>query len=198
MKKYINKAQRACGAISAGVTTDCNNIPTAGIESTIWIANKADIASVTMDPANPTLATDITMVATKVFYKYIGLKKIGKPLVNNLKGVYANGFQHSIEFVILQNSPTAKLQLDLMNNGSLVAIVQNKTIGTTGNQKYELYGREAGLEVEALTKDGDDADTLGGYKIVLKTADGDKENHLPATIFATDLATTDALIASLD
>lgn len=183
----------ACGTISAAITTDCNNLPTPGIQPMVMIANKADIASYTLDPSNPTLCTAITMVAAKKFYKYTGLKKIGKSGMKTIKGKYKNFAEHNAEIAIMQNDPATKEELDNLMNGNVVLIVTNKSGGTTGNRKYEIYGLEAGMDCE-LENDKDNQDTQGGYLLKLKTPDGETEPHIPATFFDTDLATTDAAI----
>lgn len=186
----------ACGTISAAITTDCNNLPTPGIQPVIRIANKSDIASYTLDGSNPTLLTSITMVATKKFYKYTGIKKIGKTGMKTIKGKYKNFAEHNGEIAILQNDPTTKEEIDNLMNANCVIIVENKSGGATGNRKYEVYGLEAGLDCE-VENDKDNADTQGGYLLKFKTPDGETEPHIPATLFDTDIATTETFLATI-
>jgi hypothetical protein len=186
----------ACGSIAAGITTDCTNIPTPGIQTTIWLANFADIDTITVDSTNKTLATAITMKSGKVFFAFVGIKRIGKAGYKSNAGTFLNTLEHNLEIVILQNDPVSKGILDQMVNGSLVAIVQNKTTGTAGNMKYEIYGRESGLET-LPERDTDNADVKGGHLLKMATPAGQQENHLPTTLFMTDESTTDAIIATI-
>lgn len=186
----------ACGIISAAITTDCNNLPTPGIQPVIRIANKSDIASYTLDATNPTLLTGITMNGAAKFFKYTGIKKIGKTGMKTIKGKYKNFAEHNGEIAILQNDPTTKKEIDNLLNANCVIIVENKSGGALGNRKYEVYGLEAGLDCE-VENDKDNADTQGGYLLKFKTPDGETEPHIPATLFNTDITTTETDLATI-
>lgn len=186
----------ACGVIAAGIATNCDNIPTPGIRTTVYLANFSDIDTITIDNTNKTLATAITMVAGKKFYAFTGIKKIGKAGYTSTAGNFLNTLVHNAEIIILQNDPTSKGIMDQMVQGNLVLIVENKTKGATGNMKYEIYGRESGLQV-LPEKDSDNADLKGGHLLKLSTPEGEQENHLPTTLFMTDESTTDAIITAI-
>jgi hypothetical protein len=194
---YVNEPGMAyaCGSIAANITTTCANVPTAGIEVDIYIWNRADF-TYTIDGANPVLCTAITPVAAAVAYKYTGIKKIGSMNAKTNQGDFLNNFIHGGEIIILQKDPTTKKEIDQLPNANVVIMVKNKAKGATGNMKYEIYGREVGLEAQVETNTSDAA-TGGGYKLIFSSPKDEFENHLPTTFFVTDETTTDAAAAAL-
>ena len=134
------KMAMACGAISAGVTLNCEDPLVAGVVATFYLANKDDIASITYDAANPMLATDITMKAGKFFYKFEGQLQSTEPLSALVKGKYVNQFEHTLGFLIFNISPSVKKEILNMKDGNFVAIVENNYVSATGDTKYEIYG----------------------------------------------------------
>jgi lipoprotein signal peptidase len=187
----------ACGAITAGVTLNCSDPLSSGVVATFYLANKADIASITYDVANPMLATDITMVATKTFFTFEGNLQSTEPKFTMIKGKYINQFEHSVSALIFKIDPTTKEEILNMKDGDFVAIVENNYTGSTGNSKYEIYGAGSGLKAEILERNPNDTENLGAFKIELKTQEYAREGKPPVTLFDTDLATTDALVAGL-
>lgn len=199
---YTKSERRAmsfisCGAISAGIELSCDDPLVAGVEATFYIANKDDIASITYDPTNPQLATDITMVATKTFFTIQGQLQSTEPLTAMVKGKYVNQLEHTVSFLVFKIDPDTKNQILQMKDGNFVCIVRNNYVGATGNCKYEIYGAGAGLKADVLERNPNDTETLGAFKVTLKTAEYAREGKLPVSFFDTDLATTEAAIASL-
>jgi hypothetical protein len=187
-----------CGAISAAILKDCTNPLVGGTDTTIYLANFADIASVTRNGSNPQIIEAITMVATKKFYKYEGQNGSVEPEQHLIKQKYARVYDHLIKYKVFNATPTTKAQLELQAVGRIVAIVENNwRNGTAGNGAYEIYGLEVGLEIENLDRVLADADTQGAFDITLKTPETSKEAHLPATLFITSYAATQAVVAAL-
>jgi hypothetical protein len=198
---YSPRDQRSmamtCGAITAGITLNCNDPLSAGVVATFYIANKADIASISYDPTNPMLADNITMVATKTFFAVEGQLQSTEPTMAMVKGTYVNQFEHSVKFLIFKIDPDTKKQVLNMKDGNFVCIVENNYTGSTGNSKYEIYGAGSGLKAEVIERNPADADNLGAYSIELKTQEYAREVKPPVALFDTDLATTDALVQGL-
>jgi hypothetical protein len=186
-----------CGAITSGITLSCTDPLSAGVVATFYIANKADIASITYDNTNPMLATDITMVATKTFFTVEGQLQSTEPTMAMIKGTYVNQFEHSVKFLIFKIDPATKQQVLNMKDGNFVCIIENNYTGSTGNSKYEIYGAGTGLKAEVIERNPADAETLGAYSIELKTQEYAREVKPPVALFDTDLATTDALVQGL-
>lgn len=187
----------ACGAITGGVTLNCADPLSSGVVATFYLANKADIASITYDVTNPMLATDITMVATKTFFTFEGNLQSTEPKFAMIKGKYINQFEHSVSALVFKIDPATKEEILNMKDGDFVAIVENNYTGATGNSKYEIYGAGSGLKAEILERNPNDTENLGAFKIELKTQEYAREGKPPVTLFDTDLATTDALVAGL-
>jgi hypothetical protein len=197
-KASIRKMSFVCGALTAGFTVDCENPLASGINSTFRIANKADIESVTYDPANAMLCTDITMKTGKRFWTFEGQLQSTEPKVNGVKGKYINQFEHSVSFLVFNLSPATKLQLLNLKDGNYVCLIENNYTGTDGNAKYEVYGLGSGLKFENFERNVQDAETLGAFKIELKTQEYARESKPAVTFFDTDLATTEAAVLALD
>lgn len=187
----------ACGAITAGIELSCDDPLVAGVDATFYIANKDEIASITYDPSNPMLATDINMVATKTFFTIEGQLQSTEPLSAMVKGKYVNQWEHTVSFLIFKIDPDTKNQILKMKDGNFVAIVKNNYTGATGDSKYEIYGAGAGLKADVIERNPNDAENLGAFKVTLKTQEYAREGKSPVTFFDTDLATTEAAITAL-
>lgn len=187
-----------CGAISAAILKDCTNPLVGGVNTTIYLANRDDIESYTRNGGNPQIIEAITMKTDKLFYKYEGQNGSAEPEQHMLKQKYARVYDHLIKFKVFNATPTTKQQLEKMAVGSIVAIVENNwRNGTTGNGAFEIYGIEAGLEVENLDRVLADADTQGAFDLTLKSPETAKEAHLPATLFVTSYAASLAVVEGL-
>lgn len=187
----------ACGALTSGLVLNCADPLVAGVNATFLIANKDDIESITYDPTNPMLATEITMKATKVFYRFEGQLQSTEPLFNMIKGKYINQFEHSVKFIVFNISPAIKKQILNMKDGNFVCLLENNYVSTTGDTKWEIYGAGAGLKAEVLERNPNNTENLGAFDITLKTQEYAREGKPPVSFFDTDLATTDAAVLAL-
>lgn len=190
-------AMSACGAITAGLELSCDDPLVAGVDATFYIANKDEIASITYDPTNPMLATDITMVATKTFFTVEGQLQSTEPLAAMVKGKYVNQWEHTVSFLIFKIDPATKNQILKMKDGNFVIIVKNNYTGATGDSKYEIYGAGAGLKADVIERNPNDTENLGAFKVTLKTQEYAREGKSPVSFFDTDLATTEAALTAL-
>lgn len=190
-------ASMACGAITSGITLNCADPLEAGVKATFYIANKDDIATVSYDPSNAMLVDGITMKATKTFFTIEGQLQSTEPLTAMVKGKYVNNFEHTVSFLIFKIDPATKEEILNMKDGNFVCIIENNYRGTNGNSKYEVYGIGAGLKADVLERNPADAETLGAFKVTLKTQEYAREAKPPVTFFDTDETTTDAAIQAL-
>jgi len=198
---YSPRDQRSmaftCGAITSGITLNCNDPIESGVVATFYIANKEDIDTISYDVTNPMLVDGITMKAAKTFFTFEGQLQSTEPTFAMVKGKYINQYEHTVGFLIFKLDPTTKEQILNMKDGNFVCIVENNYTGANGNTKYEVYGIGGGLKAETMERNPLDAETLGAYKISLKTQEYAREAKPPVTFFDTDMATTDAAIAAL-
>lgn len=185
-----------CGAISAGVSPNCSSPMINGDEVTVYLGNRLDIASYSFG-TNPLVIENITMVATKVFYPYVGLKNSNNSKTDLVKLKYTAKYNHELNLIVFNVDAVTKTALENMANGSIVAIVEHKHKGASGESAFEVFGREQGMELTVLTRDQSNADNVGGYAITLASPSGFPESHLPAPLFDTDYATTLAIVNGL-
>jgi len=188
----------ACGLISAGISLSCANKLTGGVSPSVWLANKDDIASWTKDGSNDMIVDLITMVATKKFYLIEGKLKSAEPAARVVKGTYDNTWEHELKIRIFDITPATLLQIQAMKDSQIVAIVKNNSKGTAGNTKYDIYGLDAGMFIEALERIPQNVEDAGAWNVTFKTQEYARESNAPYRLFDTDEATTDAIIAALD
>lgn len=181
-------------SIAAGITVDCTKIPAKGVVATLYLANKADVASYT-EGAVPTIVTAITMAGSTVFYAFEGVKISVKPRWTARATDYGAEFIHEIDSVSFKKDGASKAVLEKIATGQVVAVIQNNFTGTAGETKYEVYGLDAGLFMSEMGEDK--YGEVPGITYKLRTLDITPEQHMPRSLFITDLATTDALVAAL-
>jgi len=183
--------------ISNELAFNCANAPVAGTEVDIYLANRDDIDSYTLNGTNPLIIEGITMKAGKFLYKYTGSKNAWDPSASMNKGKYLNNFVHVMDGVLGVNSPTDKQELENLCKSNVVAFVENKKKGSTGNEAFEAYGVDVGLEMETFERKLSDSETQGSYKFQMKSPADQFESHLPKTVFITSLAATRAMLEAL-
>lgn len=192
----------ACGVASAAILFDCVNPLTGGTVSTMYVTNRDDIASVTKNGSNALIIEAITMVATKKFFKLEGRQDgtSGSTVAASYKSVrqtFGKAWEHLIDAMAFKADPATKKELTQWNLADIVAIVENKYRGATGNAAYEVYGLDGGLQIEELERNPNDKDTQGAWKIKFKTHESSMEGNPPYSLFITDYATTKAVVAAL-
>jgi hypothetical protein len=180
-----------CGTITRGAGSDCDNPLKSGTRPRIFIANFDDVLSTTPSATTPNLITAITFATGTTSFLFEGFKQDIKPtqeFIAPSNGL--NQHKHGVGFIVYEISQLQKNNLQRMNKGRFVAIVENN--GKNENS-FEVYGLGSGLEiVPGLTRDT--YANGGGYIIALATPETEFEPLLPQTIFSTDYATTLALV----
>lgn len=187
----------ACGNITAGLTLSCTNKLVGGVNARIYIANKDEIASWTVDGTNSYIVDAITMASTKTFFEFEGKLKSVEPACRVVKGTYDNTWEHEVKFRAFDISPTVLKQIANMKDGRFVVIIENNSKGTSGNSKYDIYGLQAGLYCESIERIPQNADDAGAWNVTLKTQEYARETSPTLRFFKTDEATTDAAIVAL-
>jgi outer membrane lipoprotein SlyB len=188
-----------CGKISAGLTIDCDSPLQAGAEDQLILINRDDWldAAVTYNGINPQIIEAVVLASGIVAYSYQGKNNSIGPKYEFIKQTFAEVYNHEINFKVFNVDPVAKEQLEKMAKGSLVAIVNNKYKGTTGDSAYEVYGADAGLIVSQNIRDIINQENQGAFDVIIKSDEASLEPHMPKTFFITDLATTKAAVEGL-
>lgn len=113
------------------------------------------------------------------------------------KGTYRNSWTHAVPLRIFIKNEEAKKFVNTFGDGAKVMVLlKNNDTGTDHAVAYELYGWDNGLELN------ESANTIAltdgiVYSLGLASAEGEGEGSLPKSVFDTDIATTETMIASL-
>lgn len=180
-----------CGTITRGSQPDCENPLKSGTRPRLFLANYDDLVSVTVSTSTPNLITAATFATGGTSFLFEGFKQDMKPTQEFIAPSNgANQVKHGVSFVVYDISQLQKNNLQRVNKGRFIAIVENN--GKNADS-FEFYGLGSGLEiVPGLTRDT--YANGGGYLITLATPESEFEPLLPQTFFSTDYATTLALV----
>lgn len=184
------------GVLAGDIINDCTKKPIGGLESLIYLFNRADISG-TISPTNRNLLTDLVVAATKKGYKYEGFKKTanaGFDLVvsDNLPDAYTQTLSLTVWGI---DSATVKALNDL---NDVVVVVENKNKGNAGDGAFEVYGFETGLHKTSFTKRSND--NGGTFTLELASQAGEESSvshHIYyETSYSVSKAALDALLVT--
>lgn len=180
-----------CGTITIGSRPDCESVLKSGTRNRLFLANYDDLLSATLSTSTPNLISSLTMATGTVFQLFEGFKQDVKPtqeVIAPSNG--SNQFKHGVGFIVYEITQLQKNNLQRLTKGTVIAILENKG---KNSESFEIYGLGSGLQiVPGVVRDS--YANGGGYLLALATPDGEFEPKLPQTIFATDYATTLALV----
>lgn len=189
----ILTALSSCAVIAAAQKPDCTYPNYKGVEPMIYLANKADIASGTF---SSNVLTAITMVATKKFYEYEVFRSAVNTIQETVPGKLRANWKYTITTFVLKVDGASKLEIEALNNATVVAIVKNKYQGNAGASAYEVFGWYQGMTA-SFKRDHTNADADGAYELTLTTVEGFTEPKPAIPLYITSLAATDAVVAAL-
>lgn len=190
-----------CGVITSGALFNCDTPIAPGVDERLILINKDDFddATVTFDAMDDFIITNIVLAAGgKQGFSFEGNRQSNNPQYLFVPQTVAVGYDHQIDFLAFDISAVQKDNLEKMALGKMVAIVENNRGRGNGDNFFEVYGSEVGMEVITLTRIPSDLETQGAFSIQLKTSDNaGKEPKMPPTWFETDYDTTKALVDAL-
>lgn len=189
-----NMACVACGQLASNIGANCGTNLTPGVHDTIYLFNHDDIAGYTETSSN--LVTAISLSGMALGFSYQGKLNSALPKCEMVPKSYANLWKHSIEFRVFDWTAATKDEIDQMAAGRIVAVVINnaKTLTASGDLAIEIYGREAGMYLEAGIREAFSADNAGAFVLTLASRDNNEEGHPPTTFLDTDYDTTKTLL----
>lgn len=185
-----------CGKIAGNILKSCVKPLQGGTKDRAIVINFDDIASVVYNSTNPATIEDIVMVTGKVAYQIDGKNNSIAPKSMMVKQGFENMFDHSVQMKGFDIAPEIKEQLNSMKDGRFVIVVENYFKGTAGNSAFEVYGISTGLELTALERDPNNADTQGAFDFTFSTL-LNKEPKLPNNLFITSYASTKTIVDGL-
>ena len=97
---------------------------------------------------------------------------------------------------IFTKTQAAKKFVESLKLARVVAIVENKEIGTAGEIKYEAYGWDAGLELMSMKTSTAMPDKVV-FELELGSGAKSKETSLPKSVFVTSVSATETMLAGL-
>lgn len=188
-----------CGKITQGIDFDCDNPLQAGAEDELILINRDDWLDSTfvLNATNNQIIENVILPSGVVAYIYQGKNNSVGPKYELIKQTYAEVYNHEINFKVFKVDAEAKEQLEKLAKGTVVAIVQNRFKGPSGNSAYEVYGADSGLILSQNIRDIINQENQGAFDAILKSDENVPEPHMPKTFFKTDYPTTKAIIDGL-
>lgn len=185
-----------CSKLTDGVIAAvCNKPAIAGTGHRVILINYNDIdRSISEVEGNVIKKLVLKTGATGYEYESLENSTLGEISLN--KGTYFSNWQHDLTLRVFAKSESSKGFVNSLNSARVVAVVDNKELGDDGDVKYEVYGWDAGLELNEGTASTDMAD-LVVYTIKMGSGANSKEASLPKSIFDADLATTETMLNTL-
>lgn len=185
-----------CAKIAAGLTAaECGKMATAGTGTKVVLMNYDDI-----DKASSTVSsgvcTSLVLAADKLAYLFESIDKATTGEATFAKGTYIDSYDHAVTLRIFIKDQTSKNFINSLTNARVVAIVENRATGASGNTKYEVYGWDSGLKLSENAFTTDFADNVV-FTAKLASDENSKEGQLPLSYFITDLAGTETALAGL-
>jgi len=188
--------------INAGFALGAADPVTSGIEDVIYIFNEADI-TLTFDPANPLIVTDLTAVGSAKVYKFTGTNNSFNSISKLVKTQVGPRYTEEIDFNIAGLSTEVKAQLMAMGYGRVKAITINNY--KAEDSAVELFGALNGLILTEAERNAADEGIEGGYKLKLTNPEKLREPYPPRAVaippvsgsatYASTLAALEALVA---
>ena len=186
-----------CGQITQGAIFDCDFPIAPGVDERLILVNKDDWdeAVITYDVTDSFIITNAVLPTGKQGWAFEGNRQSNNPQYNMIPTTVSIGYDHQVDFLVFDISAIQKENLEKMALGKMVAVVENNRGKGNGENYFEVYGVEVGVEVITLSRIPSDAETAGAFSLSLKTSDNaGKEPKMPPTWFDTDYNTTKALV----
>lgn len=192
----------ACGGIDIGAEYDCEFPIAAGVDQRLILIDKGvfDLATIVYDVTIPTLITSIVITGSgNAGYAFQGIRRSLNPQSAFVPATVSVGYDHQADFQVFQVDQIQKDNIEKLGLSKVVAIIENVNAIGNGDAVFEVFGKDAGMEMQAgPMRVNADNETNGSYTISLKTSDeSGKEPKLPTSWFDTDYATTKALVDAL-
>ena len=179
-----------CGLLGADATTDCLNLPVAGLDDFIYLYNKSEIASIT--EASGVISAIAKVATTGVrSYKWQGPTGF-------LTGTYAQAnvgqipkYTHSLSFLAPNDSQLTLEEVEKLAKGRVVAVVAK--FSSTVTATFRVYGKTVGLTATEIAGDEGSEENDGLPLITLASPTTPKafyESKLPQHLLDTDYTTT--------
>jgi len=198
-----------CNEIVACILKNCENL-VPGIKDKIYFINYdcVDKDLSTFDTDNSLLCTLLVLkTVSPPCYAYCleGYNFSNEHNIAMVKTKYQKNWEHNVIFRVFDNTPEDKLWIENAKDSRFMVIIENnynkESVLGDGRTVFEILGWDFGLELNAVVRDVNDAEMLGGYVLTAGCSDTMKESFLPRTYFvggtiALTRTALDSLLAS--
>ena len=150
--------------LKKGISIDCDNPITKGLESNGVIINRQDVdfAATVFDATRKNIIKTLALKAGKKGYEVYcpGSTPFTGTKTSLEKGTYKNKWTHDLPLVVLDNGPeVCEDIIEGLANGEYLVILRNKHKGGEGSAEYQVYGYYQGLRAETIENDKYSEDT---------------------------------------
>ncbi|MDR1335739.1 MAG: hypothetical protein LBK22_02790 [Tannerella sp.] len=175
----------------------CGQTAAAGLEDDIILLDFNDVDKGSSTLSDSVIEEIVMNTGKKGFIFTSYGKSFNDSGATFTKGTYRNTWLHNVMLRIFTKSETSKSFVNALGEGAkLIAIVKNREAGPNGHVKYEAYGWDNGLVLNEGTASVNMDDGIV-YTLNIGSEDTAQEGSLPKSVFDTDLATTELMLASL-
>lgn len=196
-----------CNQIVDCILKNCEAL-VPGIKDLAYFINYDDVDKdlSTFDVDNPLLLTQLVLkTVSPPAYAYCvnGYNFSNEHTVAMVKRTYQKVWDHNFIFRIFDNTPEVKQWIENAKDSRFIVIIENNynkpdTVLGAGRTVFEVLGWDQGLELNAVERNVNDEELLGGWLLTAGTSDRVKESQVPLSYFVGGtIAATRLAIASL-
>lgn len=196
-----------CNQIVDCILKNCEQL-VAGIKDMAYFINYdcIDKDLSTFDPNNSLLCTQLVLkTVSPPCYAYCveGYNFSNEHTVSMVKKTYQKVWEHNFIFRIFDNTPEDKLWIQNAIDSRFIIIIENNynkedAVLGDGRTVFEILGWDFGLELNAVERNVDDEELMGGWLLTAGCSDKLKESLPPRSYFVGGtIASTRAALASL-
>jgi len=195
-----------CNQIVDCILKNCENL-VQGVKDMAYFINYdcIDKDLSTFDPDNSLLCTQLVLkTLSPPCYAFCveGYNFSNEHTVAMVKKTYQKVWDHNFIFRIFDNTPEDKLWIQNAVDSRFLIIIENNynkadALLGDGRTVFEILGWDFGLELNAVERNVNDEELLGGWMLTAGCSDKLKESLPPLSFFVTDIAGTRAALASM-
>ena len=195
-----------CNQIVDCILKNCENL-VQGVKDMAYFINYdcVDKDLSTFDPDNSLLCTQLVLkTLSPPCYAFCveGYNFSNEHTVAMVKKTYQKVWDHNFIFRIFDNTPEDKLWIQNAVDSRFLIIIENNynkadALLGDGRTVFEILGWDFGLELNAVERNVNDEELLGGWMLTAGCSDKLKESLPPLSFFVTDIAGTRAALASM-
>lgn len=186
----------ACDKITKDfiASAECHNM-TGGLRKRVILINYDDIDRDKLTVTNG-VCSSIKLKNTAKAFAFTGSEDANVGSFTYARGKYVGMYEHKVALKDFVGGKGGYAFTEELKNSRVVAIVENVDYGADKDQKYTIYGLNAGMVMSADSGTTEMADNVVA-DIEIHSTDTSKEPNRPINLYATDLTSTDTMVNGL-